>query len=126
MLRGHEGRGGAGVCTPAEVAEVEDAALADLGVELRLLARGLRLLEDAEHALARGAGGAEGAALDERLDRPLVDRARVDAGAEVPDRPELPTLLARRLDRLDRRVAHALDRIEPEADVALDDHELVV
>ena len=121
-----KGDGGARVAAAAEVAEVEDAPLADLGVELRLLARGLRLLEHAEHALARGAGGAEGAALDERLDRALVDRARVDAGAEVPDRPELPTLLARRLDRLDGREAHALDRVEPEADVAVDDHELVV
>src|SRR3954466_6836292 len=121
----HEGRGGAGAAI-AEVAEVEDAPLADLGVQLRLLARGLRLLEHAEHALARGPGGAEGAALDQRLDRALVDRPGVDAGAEVPDRPELPALLARRLDRLDGREAHALDRVEPEADVALVDHELVV
>src|SRR3954463_8736464 len=125
VLRGHQGRGGAGAAI-AEVAEVEDAPLADLGVELRLLARGLRLLEHAEHALARSPGGAEGAALDERLDRALVDRARVDAGAEVPDRAELPALLAGRLDRLDGREAHALDRVEPEADVALVDHELVV
>src|SRR3954452_11959812 len=125
----HEGRGGAGAgagAAIAEVAEVEDAPLADLGVELRLLARGLRLLEHVEHALARGPGGAEGAALDEGLDRALVDRAWVDAGAEVPDRRELPALLAGRLDRLDGREAHALDRVEPEADVALVDHELVV
>src|SRR3954466_1556320 len=123
VLRGHQGRGGV---ARAEIAEVEDAPLADLGVELRLLARGLRLLEHAEHALARSPGGAEGAALDQRLDRALVDPARVDAGGEVPDRAELPALLAGRLDRLDGREAHALDRVEPEADVALVDHELVV
>ncbi len=37
-----------------------------------------------------------------------------------------PTLVAGALDRLDGRVADALDGVEPEADVAVDDHELVV
>ena len=64
--------------------------------------------------------------LIERLDRLLVDRAAVDARAEVPQRRERPALLARGLDRLDRRVADALDGVEAEADVALDDDELVV
>ena len=66
------------------------------------------------------------AALDQRLDRLLVDRAGVDALAEVPQRGERPALLARALDRLDGLVADALDRVEAEADVALDDRELVV
>ena len=65
-------------------AEVEDRALADLGVELGLGARALRGLQHLEHPAARGAGGAEGAAHDQRLDRLLVDRAAVDALAEVP------------------------------------------
>src|SRR6185503_14341632 len=106
--------------------EVEDRALADLGVELRLLSRALRLLEDAEHALARVARGAERAALHERLDRALVHRARVDARAEVPDGLERPALAAGGLDGLDRGVADALHGVEAEADVALDDDELVV
>ena len=37
-----------------------------------------------------------------------------------------PSVLPGALDRLDGRVADALDRVEPEADVAVDDHELVV
>ena len=106
--------------------EVEDRPLPDLRVELHLLAGCLGLLEDQEHALARRARRPERAALDERLDRPLVDGARVDARAEVPYRRERPTFVARGLDRLDRRVADALHRIEAEADVAVDDDELVV
>ena len=71
------GRGGsAGI-------EVEDRALADQRVLLGLLARALGLLEHRQHALAGGAGRAERAALDQRLDRLLVDRAAVDARAEV-------------------------------------------
>ncbi len=64
--------------------EVEDRALADLGVLLSLLASPLGLLQHGQHALARGAGRAQRAALEERLDRLLVDRAAVDALAEVP------------------------------------------
>ena len=61
-----------GALAATDIAEIEDRALADLGVELGLLAGRLRLLEHAEHALARGPGGAEGAAFDERLDRMKV------------------------------------------------------
>ena len=39
----------------------------------------------------------------QRLDRALVHRSSVDAGAEVPDRVERAALLAGALDRLDRR-----------------------
>ena len=60
------------------------------------------------------------------LDRALVDDARVDALAEVPDRRERAAVLARRDDRLDGRVADVLDRVEAEADLALDDDEVVV
>ena len=76
--------------------------------------------------LRRGAGGAEGAALDQGLDRLLVDRAAVDPLAEVPQRAEVAALLARLLDGLDGLVADALDGVEAEADVAVDDRELVV
>ena len=68
--------------------------------------------------LRRRAGRAERAALDQRLDRLLVDRAAVDALAEVPQRGERAALLARALDRLDRLVADALDGVQAEADVA--------
>ena len=55
VRRAGERRRAAAVLLPAEAAEVEDRALADLRVELRLLAGGLRGLEHVEHALARGA-----------------------------------------------------------------------
>src|SRR5262249_46213239 len=106
--------------------EVEDRPLADLRVELGLLAGCLCAFEHREHALARRAGRPERAALDERLDRLLVDGPRVDPCAEVPQRLERPAAVASRLDRLDRGVADALDRVEAEADVAVDDDELVV
>ena len=73
-----EGRGGAVAARGAlsgRLEEVEDRALADLGVLLDLLAGALGLLEHREHALARRAGRAEGPALDQRLDRALVDGA---------------------------------------------------
>ena len=105
---------------------VEDRALADLGVLLGLLAGALGLLEDGEHALAGRAGGAERAALDQGLDRLLVHRPVVDALTEVPQRREVAVLGAGGLDRLHRLEADALDRVQPEADVALDHGELVV
>src|SRR6185503_2818158 len=63
--------------------EVEDRALPDLRVELGLLTRALRLLEHDEHAAPARAGRAERPALDQRLDRLLVDLLAVDARAEV-------------------------------------------
>ena len=74
--------------TAAVTAEVEDRALADLGVELLLLAGGLGLLEHLRACPCGRARRAERPALDERLDRLLVDGARIDAGAEVPQRAE--------------------------------------
>ena len=70
-----ERRGGAVAVRRRRPPRVEDRALADLRVLLGLLPGGLRLLEHGEHALARRAGRAERAALDQRLDRLLVDRA---------------------------------------------------
>ena len=78
-------------------AEVEDRALADQRVLLRPPARPPAPARAPQHPLARRAGRAERAALDERLDRLLVDGAVVDALAEVPDRGERPSSLARRL-----------------------------
>src|SRR5207244_7949208 len=87
--------------------EIEDRALADERVLLGLLPRRLGLLEDREHALAAGPGGAQRTTLDERLDRLLVHGAGVDPFAEVPQRGE-PALRAGVLDRLHRLVADAL------------------
>src|ERR1700704_5090752 len=98
--------------------QVEDRALTDQGVLLGLLSGALRLLEHRQHALATRACRAERTALDQGLDRLLVYRAVVDALAEVPQRGELAAILARPLDRLDRLVADALDRVQAEADVA--------
>ncbi len=105
--------------------EIEDRALADLGVLLRLLTSRLRLFEYREHAHARCAGGAKGAALDQRLDRLLVHSPAVDALAEVKDVDERP-IRTRGFDRLHGRVADPLYGIQPEADVAVDHHETVV
>ena len=78
------GSGAAGVAAGGSGgAEVEDRALADERVLLGLLAGRLGLLEHRQHPLAGGVGRAERAALDQRLDRLLVDRAVVDALAEV-------------------------------------------
>ena len=106
--------------------EIEDRTLADLQILLGLLAAALGLLEHLQHPLAARAGGAERAALDQRVDRLLVDGATVHTLAEVPQRAELSPLLARALDRLDGLEADALDGVEAEADLALDNGELVV
>src|SRR5664280_1491058 len=111
-------RAGRERCHGRLILQVEDRALPDERVLLDLLPGGLRLLEHREHALAAGARGAQRAALDQRLDRLLVDRAVVDALAEVPQGRELPALLAAAFDRLNRLVADALDGVEAEADVA--------
>ncbi len=68
------------------LAEVEDRALAELRVLLRLLAGRLRRRQRLEHPLAGGPGRVERAALDQAFDRAFVDRAGVDPLAEVPDR----------------------------------------
>src|ERR1700739_441455 len=91
--------------------QVEDRALADQRVLLDFLAFGLRRLEHVDHALARRVGGTERAALDQRLDRLLVDGPAVDPLAEVPQRGEL-AVLAGALDRLHGLVADARARVE--------------
>ena len=73
----------------AEAAEVEDRALADLRRPAgRFWPAACAESSTSSMPLARRAGGAEGAALDQRLDRALVDRAAVHALAEVPQRRE--------------------------------------
>jgi hypothetical protein len=119
-------RGLAATARGRGVEEVEDRALADLRVELGLLPGALRGLEHLEHAAPAGPGRPERPALDQRLDRLLVDGAAVDALAEVPQRHERAALRACPLDRLDGRVADALHGVQAEADVAVDDDELVV
>src|SRR6185437_6914582 len=121
MHRPREARGGCGArpvrrAVPA-FCQVEDRTLADLRILLDLLARALRLLEHGEHALAARAGRTERAALDQGLDRLLVDGAVVDALAEVPQRGELAALPSPPFDRLNRLIADALDRVQAEADV---------
>ena len=88
-------RGRRRVRSPTRVEQVEDRALAHLRVLLGALAGGLRGVQHVEHPAARGAGGLERAALDQRLDRALVHRAAVDALAEVPDARERAVLAAR-------------------------------
>src|SRR6185437_443723 len=95
-------------------------------VLLGLLAGGLGRFEHREHALACRTRGAERTALDQGLDRLLVDSPTVHALTEVPQGGERAILLACALDRLDRLVADALHRVEAEAYVAIDDGELVV
>src|SRR3954468_11551427 len=87
----------------------EKRALAAQPLVRGALAVGERVLERLEHPAARGAGRVERAALDQRLERALVHRLRVDALGEVPERGERPALCARRNDRAGGRVADVLD-----------------
>ena len=103
---------------------LEDRALPGEPVGEVALAPAERVLERGQHRRARGAGRVERAALDERLERALVRDGRVDALGEVPDRLERPALVARGDDRAGRPLAHVLDRVEAEADLALDDREV--
>src|SRR4029077_18326337 len=97
------------------LAEVEDRALAELGVLLRFLPRRLCRRQRLEHPFPGRPGGVEGAALDQAFDRPFVDSAGVNPLAEVPNRCDR-RILARPQDRLDRAVADVLHRVETEAD----------
>src|SRR5436190_7885047 len=105
-----------------------------LDLEHRLLAEERLLLaggagakcgfERIEHAHARRPSRVERAALDERVERPLVRGGGVDALTEVPDRLERPALLARANDRARRRLPNVLYGRETEADLLLDDGEV--
>ena len=103
----------------AAVAEVEDRALADLRVLLRLLARGLRLLEHLEHALAASRRSSRSAPHLISASIAFLLTARPSTRSQK-SHSELngAALLARPLDRLDRLVADALDGVQAEADVA--------
>src|SRR3954468_2400701 len=82
--------------------EVEDRGLAQARVLLGLLAEGDRGGQDLQHPLSGGAGRVERSTFDEALHGALVDGTRVNLLTEVPERGELPTLLARVEDGLDR------------------------
>src|SRR5436190_10468206 len=106
------------------VLDLEHRLLAE---ERLLLARGAgaeRGFERAEHAHSRPPGRVERAALDERVERPLVRGGVLDALAEFPDRLERPALLARADDRARRRLSDVLYGGEAEADLLLDDGEV--
>src|SRR5213594_4060545 len=103
------------------VAEVEDRALPREAVGLLPLPPRERVLDDLEHPATRRVGGVERAALHERLERALVRALRIDALREIPDRRELTALVARPDDRARGRVADVLHRVQPEADLPLDD-----
>ena len=102
----------------------EERALAAQPLVRGALAVRERVLEGLEHPAPRAAGRVECAALDERLERALVHGLRVDALGEIPERREGPAVLACRDDRPRRRVADVLDRVQPEADLSLDDGEV--
>src|SRR5439155_13808564 len=73
------------------VAEIEDGALPEAARLVAGAAGAERLVEHGEHRLPRAG---QRAALDERLERALVDDRRVDALGEVPDRLERAAFLA--------------------------------
>ena len=101
--------------------EVEDRALAGEPVGLLLLPPADGLLEHLEHALARPG---QRTALHERFEHALVRDHRVDALGEVPDRLERAALVARGDQRLRSALADALDGVQPEPDLAVDDREV--
>ena len=79
-----------------------------------------------EHPEPRGTGRVERSALHERLERALVQHLRVDALGELPDRLERPSVRAHADDRLGRRLADVLHRVQPEVDDAADDREVLL
>ena len=84
-------------------AAVEDRGLAGEPVGRDALAVPESGVERGEHPHPRRAGRVERAALHERLERALVQRLRVDALGELPDRLERPAL-ARARARSPRRL----------------------
>ena len=76
------------------------------------------LLEDEAQALAWVAERVEGASLDQRLHRPLVQDDRVDPRAEVEDVLEGPVGLALGHDALDEALADVAHGGQPEHDGA--------
>ena len=68
------------------------------------------------HQLRAASQRIHGAALDERLNDPLVEQVQIDLLAELEDRREFTDRLARRHDRLDCVVTHILHGSQAEAD----------
>ena len=77
------------------------------------------LLEHQEQALAGVAEGVEGARLDERLHRPLVEHRGVDPVAEVVEVGERPARLALGDDQADEALPDVADGRQAEGDLAL-------
>ena len=77
-----------------------------------------------EEPHAGNPGGAERAALHERLERALVDHLRVDPLAEVPDRKE-GAVPPGGEDSSDGALPYVLYRVQSEADFFLDDAEVL-
>ena len=83
-------------------------------------------LEHGAESLAGVTERVEPAGLDERLDRPLVQRDRVDPFAEVEEVGERSALLARRDDVHDHAFADVAHRRQPEPDRTVLHHEVAV
>ena len=107
------------------LAEIEDRPLPRDLVRLRAAAPGQSLLHAFEHPAPRRPGRVERAALDQGLQSPFVRTLRIDSLGEIPQRLERSPLLACRNDRTRGRVAHVLDRVQPEPNLPLDDREVV-
>ena len=99
----------------------EQARLAALPVGCGTLAGLDRRLERLQHGgpLVLAVDTVEGAGLDQRLDRGAVDDLKRHSSAEVPQTAEGSAFAARLEDRAHRLLAHALDRGQAEADVAV-------
>ena len=113
------GRGRSMTATSA-LPHVEQRGLAGDPVALGSLPGGERVVEP-EQDLGRVPERVERAHPGERLEDLPVGEPEVDPRAEVGEGAERAALLARRDDRLDRALAHVLDREQAEPDrVALD------
>ncbi len=93
----------------------EEAMLAGFRIALRFLGALHGAVENG-HELRAPAERIHGAALDQRLQHPLVQQAQVNVFTELVDRFELPKFLTRCHDRLNGIAADVLHRRQPKAD----------
>ena len=89
------------------IAKVEQAAL--IGIRFLCFGMAVAAHDAGQQAGAVGFQRIKSAALDQRIDHPLVDRLAVDALAEVEKALERPARRALRHQRFDRALAGALD-----------------
>src|SRR6266508_3965742 len=101
---------------PAE--EVEHAGLAGLTSPLSFDPGRERLVEDREFLPPPAGQPVHRAALDQALQRALVERRALDPVAEILERAERPALITRLQDRADRPLADVLDRRQAEPNAA--------